>query len=72
MNQTELQLPSMERLLTLDEVRHHVPLSQSQIYRMIKQGSFPAQLRLGPNRVAWRSTDIMQWVEQRQRSTASS
>jgi prophage regulatory protein len=52
-NQTEL-----DRLLKLSDVRTIVPYSAASIYRMVSEGDFPAPLKLGKNRSAWRLSDI--------------
>lgn len=55
----------MEKLLSIGQVRERVPLSRQEIYRRIKAGSFPRQIPLGPQRVAWREADIEEWILQR-------
>jgi prophage regulatory protein len=52
-------------LMKLSEVMAATTYSSSQIYRMMKDGTFPAQLHLGPNRVAWRTSDIADWLASR-------
>ena len=59
-NQAEL-----DRLLKLSEVRTIVPYSNASIYRMIADGDFPAPLKLGKNRSAWRLSDIRHWIDSR-------
>jgi prophage regulatory protein len=54
-----------KRLLSLDEVRHLIPYSASQIYRLEHQDRFPRRLRIGPNRVAWLQDEVESWVQQR-------
>ncbi|PWG68046.1 hypothetical protein DF186_25900, partial [Enterococcus hirae] len=51
------------RLLTMKEVLELIPYSQPHIYRLIKEGKFPKQIRLGPNKVAWFEADILKWLE---------
>ena len=53
----------LEALLSLIKVRERVPYSKVHIYRMMKVGLFPRQVRIGPNRVAWRASDIQRWIE---------
>jgi prophage regulatory protein len=36
-------------------------LSRSSIYQRIKDGSFPAPVRIGPRAVAWVEADIEAW-----------
>ena len=37
--------------------------SRAQLWRKVKDGSFPQPVRLGENRVAWLSTEIDAWIE---------
>ena len=59
---------TIEKLLTMTELQRIVPYSSSHLYRLIKVGEFPQPIRLGPNRVAWRETDIERWIESREQS----
>jgi len=40
-----------------------VSYSPAQLYRKVKDGSFPHPVRLGKNRVAWLSSEIDQWIK---------
>jgi prophage regulatory protein len=53
------------RLLSLEQVRHLIPYSASQIYRLEKDNDFPHRVSIGPNRVAWIKDEIDRWLEQR-------
>ena len=48
------------------EVDDLVKLSRSTIYLMIKRGEFPAPVRLGRRAVAWRVSDIENWIASRE------
>ena len=52
--------------LSMSQVREMVVYSPSHIYRLIKAGSFPAPIRLGPARVAWRRSSIINWLAERE------
>lgn len=39
--------------------------SRSSVYRDIKAGTFPAPVKIGPRSIAWKSTDIADWVSSR-------
>lgn len=58
-----MNLDKIDRLLRLEEVLHITGLSRNTIYRRIRERSFPRQVKLGPNSVAWRQSDIAKWVE---------
>lgn len=53
---------NIDRLLRLDEVLHTTGLGRNTVYRRIREGTFPKQVRIGPNSVAWRQSDIAQWM----------
>jgi prophage regulatory protein len=53
---------SIDRFLRLDEVLHITGLSRNTIYRRIREGTFPRQIQIGPNSVAWRQSAILQWM----------
>lgn len=38
-------------------------LSQSTIYALAKRGEFPKQVKIGPNRVVWRRSEVLDWLE---------
>ena len=50
------------RLLRISDILDTTSLSQATIYRYIKHGDFPKQVRLGPGRVGWREIDVLNWI----------
>jgi prophage regulatory protein len=54
-------LNGQERLLRLREVITLISVSRATIYRYLSAGTFPAPIRVGPRRVAWRASDINTW-----------
>lgn len=56
---------SVDPVLSLKQVRGLVLYSSSQIYRLIALGSFPDRIRLGPARVGWRTSEIVEWLKLR-------
>lgn len=50
-------------LLTLREVIEITSLSKPTIYKLINDGTFPKQLPIGLNRVAWLRREIHGWIE---------
>lgn len=52
----------MSRLIRLKELLHVVPLSRSTIYDRMAAGTFPKSLNLGGGVVAWRQSDIEDWI----------
>jgi len=52
-----------ERFLSLPEVQKRIPYSKNHIYRLIREGQFPKQVKIGVNRVAWVESEIMGHME---------
>jgi prophage regulatory protein len=38
---------------------------KSSIYDQIKRGAFPVPVRIGPNRVGWKRSDVEAWIASR-------
>lgn len=53
----------MDKLLTLEEVTEITGLGRTTIWRYEQDGRFPARRKVGPNRVAWRASDVEEWIE---------
>ena len=43
-------------------VRGRVSLSRSTVWRKIREGSFPAPIRISQGRVGWLEADIERWI----------
>ena len=61
--------PAPDPMLNMDQVRKLIPLSHCQIYRLMKTGEFPRQVKIGVRRVAWRTSEIAHWIDARQVTT---
>ncbi len=55
----------VERLLRRREVEAITGLARSTIYRLMKDGTFPRPIRVGPSAVRWRLSDIEAWMASR-------
>ena len=53
-----------ERFLGIRTVVERTTLSRSEIYRRVKLGTFPRQVKLGPRRVAWKERAVDFWCQQ--------
>ena len=51
--------------LRLQSVKSKTGLSKSAIYADMKEGAFPSPYRIGDRSVAWKSTEIDEWIESR-------
>lgn len=58
--------PSFERIAAVT-ARTGVP--RSTLYRLIKQGRFPAPVKLSERSSAWRSSDVDAWIADRSNGT---
>jgi len=56
---------NLVRLLKLEDVLRQTNLSKPTIYRLMNTGQFPRPLKLSPNRVAWKSADVDDWINSR-------
>ncbi|WP_371061294.1 helix-turn-helix transcriptional regulator [Rhodosalinus sp. 5P4] len=55
-----------ERLLRRPEVEARTGLSRSTLYDWMKRGEFPQPVKLGARIVAWRESDVSEWMESRE------
>lgn len=53
----------VDRFLRLPDVEQIVGIKRSTIYRQVAAEAFPKPIRLGPNTVAWRESDIQSWMD---------
>lgn len=51
-----------DRFMRIDEVVAVTGLARNTIYRRMREGTFPRQVRLGPNSVAWLQSAISEWM----------
>ncbi|WP_043309531.1 AlpA family transcriptional regulator [Pseudomonas sp. ML96] len=52
----------LERYLREEQVLEVTTLSHATLWREIKAGRFPRQVRLSPGRVGWRASEINTWL----------
>lgn len=52
-------------LLRRREVEQMLGLSRSTIYSLMRRGQFPSPVRLSARAVAWRRSDLDDWLAQR-------
>ena len=61
-------LPQLQdALLRLPDVRKATALSRATIYRLEREGNFPARVAIGERSVAWRSSQVSEWIAARTR-----
>jgi prophage regulatory protein len=54
-----------ERLLRLPEVKSRTGYKRASIYKKMRLGEFPCPYSLGGRAVAWKLSDIENWIESR-------
>lgn len=54
-----------DKILRLPQVMARVGLKKSAIYKMIGNGEFPAQLKLGTHASGWLESDVQKWIMKR-------
>lgn len=57
------------RLLRQREVLDLVRFSLTTLYRLMAAGDFPRPIRLGQRAVAWWEDEVLEWMDNRPRST---
>ena len=58
-----------EYLLAWPQLAKVVPYSRQHVTRLEHAGQFPTRVRVGAGRVAWRASEVQEWIESRQRGT---
>ena len=51
------------RLMTLNEVLSETCMGKTKLYRLIKEGRFPLQRRLGDGSSVWVRVEIDYWID---------
>jgi prophage regulatory protein len=71
-NQKPVWLPAdIDPLLRLPAVLAATGLKRSSLYAMMNEDRFPRAVRLGPNSVAWRTSAIRAWNDNRPQADAA-
>jgi prophage regulatory protein len=50
------------KLLRLEAVISLIGMKRSWILQKVKDGRFPKPLRLSPRAVAWRQSEVIEWI----------
>ena len=54
------------RILRPREVCRAIGLSRTTLWRKQKSGEFPRCVRLGPNSIGWRESQVQEWLDSRE------
>ena len=56
------------KILRRREVERRTGLSCTSLYRAMSRGDFPRPIRLGPQAVGWKASEVQAWLESRERA----
>ena len=59
------KMNGVDRYLRIKDVVAQTGLSESTVYRLIRNGEFPAPNQLGPHRVGWKLSRVTEWCDSR-------
>jgi prophage regulatory protein len=54
---------TLDRILRLPMLREITGLSGATLYRRIAEGTFPRPVKLGPNSVGWKASEVQEWMD---------
>lgn len=57
----------LDRVVRRAELLEVLGVSAASLYRWIADGHFPNPIKLGPNSVGWRQSEVREWLESRER-----
>lgn len=65
-----MKSPVSNKLVTFSQLRDRfgIPFRRQSILRMRRRGTFPEPLRLSEATIAWRVSDIEEWLASRPRA----
>ena len=51
---------------TRQQVEKLIKVSRPTLYRWMKEGNFPKNIKLGANLVRWKTSDLEAWIAERE------
>ncbi|PSL09978.1 AlpA family transcriptional regulator [Marinobacterium halophilum] len=57
-----------EKMLKINELEQLISISESTIYKLVKKGLFPEQVRISTRCVRWRLSEVQEWMQLGQNS----
>jgi prophage regulatory protein len=64
-------MSASERLLSMKTVTEVTSYSRTSINRLIEQGEFPVPIKLGPQKIAFKESEIRAWIDSRRRRVSA-
>lgn len=59
---TEYKLPETGFVRQRELIPNIIPISRTTLWRKIKDGLFPAPIKLTANTIAWRVEEVRAWI----------
>ena len=59
---------TLDRILRFREVCWMIGLSRTTLWRKVRDGEFPAPVRLGANSIGWRRSAVEGWLSDREQN----
>ena len=56
----------VDRFIDERQCKEITSLSRVTRWRLMRRGEFPAKIRLSPNRTAWRLSNVLEWMAERE------
>lgn len=63
MNTQEANPQGTTRLLRMPTVQQMTGFSRTEIYKRMKEGTFPQSIKLGKRSIAWSAATIEAWIQ---------
>ena len=57
---------TVDSMVSMGELINRLGLSRSTIYKMVEDGTFPAPIKIGARRIAWKVASVDDWLEERE------
>ncbi len=54
-----------DKVLRLPQVLEQVGLKKTALYKMIQDGEFPKQIKLGKHASGWKESEVQNWIHSR-------
>lgn len=58
----------LDYLIEWAELQHIIKASRVTVWAWRRDGTFPAPLKLGTHKIAWRASEIRAWMDSRERA----
>ena len=59
---------ALDRIIRFRELQRMIGLSRGWVFILERERKFPQRLKIGPNSVGWRESEILAWIESRPRA----